>query len=1025
VHDTSVKVVKSSEINSGSETSFLTTVSVSEVTKNQLSGGKAHAQTVESTKVISSVVDTPTNTLTGSETTEAINKSLDPVTPKIVPSTLSTIYPSTPASESTLPASIESVPAKRQGRKAQNRAEPPRRRGKKSASVLPVVPDAVTGQDPKLSHHAQNSSGDSLQGKATANISQTQAFEILLPSGVVSHDSKRKDRATNSTQNKQLKVTRIDGAPISADKISVHDVARVMKEVFSGTCLPKPKAHDSAGSEDKNTTFVHVATKAAVCGSNNQTLEDKARCDVTTSGAACLTSGAVVNVHEKQSELASSMPNLEGKANLDMPTTGEHSLLSDVKQKAEQTQYCVENSTTECKIALDTTLSAVEKTGGSLERLPTSDLNIDSCSHQMCSSSGAGSLVVIDHKLGNQSDLSEECSKPSALDIGGTGCPPIPSDPEISSNSLVSTQVNMCTQSHSSTNKPPDMTEQISTEKLDLSKPSLASALAHVDSSGLLVQTENLGDQQVTSSSPAIDTSNEVKNETESTNKPSAELSSDEVGCKISDSELLKSENPITSGHDSQKPLEPSIKQCSESASEMENPVGAKAVEIQKHPDALEPSLHGTPLNDSCSQPLSEEKKDDANFISGQIESCVAKSINIDPVSQENIALADPIENPKTSSEACHIEMDTSDRLVFPQPSALEAVGNDLRGNSGVGSFVEGTISEAAVLPQSTLFEEQNRGSEPLEESIEKDVANNSGFQEEVKVDEVEADVLMDSSISKTVLVKGDVFQENMNFSSHPMTKEESIEGSTARSLSIIISPSIGLEDSNLELVDKYISPIGNSQSGSEDNMLKSLDLVSSPSVRKEEGASSTSDIDGTEGHSMSLSVPVCSNDLLGKSEVHQLITVTDAREPSLIQLKEEEKIEVSSDSKLVVRPVSEKDMEGSGLLREDTVLKINKMSSDSPMIVSHSVKAQVSLVKGDCSDTIITDQMDASEVSVNDSERLAPKIQNDPSCLQMERDNANMLSDRGPLSSSFGPGERYPPIENCRDDIMVCFVHI
>ncbi|XP_027916125.1 chromatin structure-remodeling complex protein SYD [Vigna unguiculata] len=1029
VHDASVKIVKSSEItsskvdevcnNTRSETSVLTTVP--EVTKDQLSGGKTHTQTVETTKSIPSVIDTPTNT-------DAINKSVDPVNPKIVPSTLSTINPSTLASESTLSGSIESMPSRRQGRKTQNRAEPPRRRGKKSASVLPVVPDAVTGQDPKLSHHAQNSSGDSLQGKATANINQSQSFEILLPSGVVSHDSKRKDRTTNSTQNKQLKVTRIDSAPISTDKISVHDVARVMKEVFSGTCLPKPKAHDSAGSEDKNSTVGHVMTKAAVYGSNNQTLEDKARSDITTSGAACLTSDAGLNVHEKQSEPASIMPNLEGKADLDMPTTGEHSVLSDVKEKAEQTQHCVENSITECKIALDTTVGAVEKTGGSSDRLPTSDLSIDSSSHQICSSSGAGSLVVIDHKLGNQSDISEECLRPSAID-SGTGCTLIPLEPTTSSNNPESTQTDIAEQ----TNKPLDIAEQISTEKLDPSEPSLASSLAYVDSSGLLVQTENLGDQpQVTSSSPATDPppsavivsivskQNEVKNETEFASKASAELSSDEgiVGCNIPDSELLKPENPITIEHDSQKPLDPPVKQCSESASEMEDPVGAKAVKVEKHLDALEPDLDGTPLIESCSKPLSEEKKD-VNFICEQLQSCVTKSINIDPVSKENIVLPNPIDNPKTSSEACHVEIDTSDRLVLPQSSGLEAVGNDLRGDSGVGSFVEGTISEGAVLSQSTLVEEQNRGSDPLEESMEKDVANNSGFQEEVKVDEVEADFLMNSSISETVLVKHDVVQENMNLSSHPMTKEENIDGSIARSLSVSISPSDGLKDSKPELSHKDISPVGNSQIGSEDNLLNSFDLVSSPSVRKEEGVSSTSDIDGPEGQSVSLRVPVSSNDLLDKSKVHQLITVPDAVEPSLSQLKEEEKIGVSSDSKLVVTSVSEKDIERSGLLPEDPALEINKMSSDSPIIVTDSAEAQVSLVKGDCAEVRMSDQMDVSEVSVNDSERLSSNGQNDPSCLQMERGNTNVLSDRGPLFSSFGPGERYPLIENYRDDIM------
>ncbi|CAJ1941112.1 unnamed protein product [Sphenostylis stenocarpa] len=1141
VHDASVKVVKSSEItsskidevcNSGSEIPFVTTVPVTDVTKDQPSCGIMQNQIVETSKARPSLVDTPT----GGETTDSISKSLDPVTSKIVPSTLSTIYPSPPASESTHPGPTESMPAKRQGRKIQNRAEPARRRGKKSASVLPVVPDAVTGQDSKSSHHAHNSSGDSLQGKATTNISQSQAFEILLPSGVVIHDSKRKDRATNSTHNKQQKVSRIDGAPISTDKISVHDVARVMKEVFSATCLPKPKAHDSAGSEDNNTTVVHVTTKAAVDASNNQILEDKARSDITTSGATCppsdvvvivhekqskvaskmqnlegkanldmptagehslssddkekaeqtqhcveisttgckialdtnpntaqktdgspqrvstsdidtcsLTSDVVVNVHEKQSKVASKMQSLEGKTNLDMPTADEHSLPSDVKEKAEQTHHCVESSTTGCKIALDTTLNTAQITDGSPVRLPTSDLNIDTCGHQMHTSSCAGSLVVINHKLGNQSDFSEECSRSSPLDICGAGYLPTPSELNTSSNN-VSSQADMCTQSHSPTNEPPDITEQISTEKLDPSEPSLTStSLACVDSSGSLVQTENLGDQpQMTSASPATDPSprtlivssisehTEVKNETECTTKASTELSSYEriVSCKILDSQLLEPENPITVGYDSQKALEPSIKQCSESASEMEDPVGLEAIQTQKHSDSVEPAdLPGSPLIESCSKSLCEEKKDDANSMSEQHQSCVAKSINIDLVSQENIVLLNPIDNGEIySSEACQMDMDTSDRLAMPQPSDLEAVGNDLIGSSAFGSLVEGAISEAAVLHQSTLVEEQTRSfavtslgtssEPPLEESMEKVVRNNSGVQEGVKVDEVEPDVLMDSSISQAVLVKHDVFQENMNLSSHPISKEENIDGSTPRSVSISTSPSNELKDSNLELGDKYVSPVGDSQIGSEDNILKSLDLVSSPSVRKEEGISSTSDIDFSEGHSISLRVPVCSDDLLGKLKEHQLITVPNAVEPSSSQLKEEEKIGVSSDSTFVVRSISEKGMEGSGLLQEDPVVEINNVLSDSPMIVAHSVEAQVSLVKGDSSEIKITDQIDVSQASENDSERLTSKSLDDPSCLQTEKD-ANMLSDKDPFCSSLGPDEKDSAIENSRDGIM------
>ncbi|RZC04584.1 chromatin structure-remodeling complex protein SYD-like isoform X1 [Glycine soja] len=1050
-HDSSVKVVKSSEItsskidevcnNSGNETLLVTTVPVTEAIKDQHLGGKTHNQTVETSKTFPSVVDTSINSLTGNETTENISKSLDPVTPKIVPSTLSTVYSSTPGSESTHPGSIESMPTKRQGRKTQNRAEPPRRRGKKSTAVLPVVPDAVTGQDPKLSHHAQNSSGDSLLGKATANVTQTQALEILLPCGVVSHDSNRKERATNSTHNKQQKVasTRIDGAPISTDKISVHDVARVMKEVFSGTCIPKPKAHDSAGSEDRNAPVVPVLTKAAVdVTSNNQSLKDKVYSDIAATGAACLTSNVAVNVNEKQPEMASNMQNLEGKSCLDMPITGEHNLTSDVKEKAEQMLHCVESSTTGCKIALDTTLNAVQKTDGSSERLPTScalnDLNIDSSSHQMCSSSGAEPLAVIDHKIKSQSDSLEKCSRSSPLDIGSMGCPPTPLEPDTFSNNPVTSQADTCTQSHSSTNKPPVSTELISNEKLESLEPSLkSSSLACVDGSGFLVQTENLGDQpQVIPSSPATDLPPmtmivssisehaEVKSETESTLKASAELSSDEgiVGYKVPSSQLLETENRNPFGHNSQKALEPSVKQCSESASEMKVPVSPKAVQVQKHPDALEPAdLHGTPLIESCPKSLCEEKKDDGNSICEPLQSCVVEPINIDPVSQENIVLPIPIENLKTdSSEACHMEMDTSDRLVLPQPSGLEAVGNDLVGISGVGSLVEGNKSEAAVLPPSTLKEEQNRGlavtctvrsSEPLEESMEKGVANDSRVQEEAKVDKVETDIQMDSSISQTLQAKHEIFQENMNFPSHLMTKEENIEVSSSRPLSISSSPSHELKDSELELGDKYISQVDDSQTGSEDNMLKRLDLVSSPSVTKEEVLSSTSDIDGSGGLSTSLNV-------------HQLVTVPDAVKSSSSQVREEEKIGVSSDSKLVVRSVSENDMEGTDLLPENPLLEINKMSSDSPMIISHSVKGRVSFVKEDNSVIKISDQMDASQVSENNSERVTSKCMDVPSCFQMvEGDNVDMLSDKGPLCNSLAPSEpRDPLIENSSDGI-------
>ncbi|XP_027331720.1 chromatin structure-remodeling complex protein SYD [Abrus precatorius] len=1081
VHDSSVKVGNSSEItssknevcnDSGDGSSFVTTLPVAEVTKDQPSSGQTHHQTVETSKTLPSIVGTPTNSLAGSETTESISKSLDPVTPKIVPSTVGTTYPSVPGSESTHPGSIESMPAKRQGRKTQNRVEPPRRRGKKSATVLAVVPDAIPAQDPKLSHQAPNSSGDSLVGKATTNVTQTQAFEILLPSGVVSHDSKRKERATNSTQNKQPKVasTRTNGVPISSDKIAafgrinnVNDVARAMKEVFSGTCLPKPKADDSARSEDRNTPFVHATTKATVGASNNQSLGDKVCSDVATTGATCLTSNFAVNVPEKQSEVASNMQDLEGQASLDMQSTGELNLKCDDKEKAELTQQFVESSTMQGKTeALDPTPNAASSFG------PT-DLNSETSSREMCSSmvtSGAEPLVVIDDKLGNQSESPENCSR-SPVAVGGTGCPSTPLEPKTLSNNPEINQADTCAHSHPSTSKP-DITERISNEQLEPSEPSLKfSSLACCDESGLLVQTENLGDQaQVTPSSPATDpqptikrvssisehTEINSKSETESSLKVSAENTLDEgiVRQKVSASTdhdrditaeplnlsldappgLVEPENQITFGQNTQTALDPSMKQCSESVSEVEGPVDLKSVHVQKHPDAFEPAdLHGTSLTESHSEPLCEEKRDE---VCEQLQSCVAKPINIDPVSQENIVLPNPIDNLKADlSEACHMEMDTSDRVVLQQPSGLEAVVNDSVGVSGVGSLVDETTSEAAVLSSLTLVKEHNKGSsvtclvrssEPLEESVEKGEANNSGVHGEAKVDKVETDVQMDSSTSQILPVK-----QNVNLPSCLMTKEENIEGSSMRGISISSSSSHELKDSKIELGDKHTSQVDDSHAASGDNTLKNLDLPSSASAWKEEGISCTSDNDGSEGHSKSLRVPVCSNDLFGKLDVHQadqLIIVPDAAQPSLPQVKEEEKIGVSSDSKLVGGSASEIDTNGSdadhsncsdrlqsGLVPENRELEINKMSSDSPMTASHSVESQL-FVKDENSVVKISDQMDASRVSENGPERLTSKNMDVPSCSHMEGDNVDMSYHKGPLCSPLAPGESGDP--NC-----------
>lgn len=309
--------------NSGNENVSVPTLPVAEVTKDQLSEAKTH-HSAEASKVVPSV-GPPVNSLPGSGTIESSSKPIEPTTAKVVPSApLCTVYPSTQGSESTQSCPSESIPVKRQGRKTQNRVEPPRRRGRKPTLASPVVPEALACQDPKLTDHLQGSSADSLVDKATTNVTQP-----LLITNISARDLKRKESATNSAQNKQQKVVskRIDSAPVSSDTVTtfgriqnVNDVARVMKEVFSGTCLPKPKALDSVGSEDRSPPLVLFKTKDAVDALNSHCKEDKTGSDIPTTEAVCLTSDHAVITHERQSFEQSIDQNLDA-ARSDLPTT--------------------------------------------------------------------------------------------------------------------------------------------------------------------------------------------------------------------------------------------------------------------------------------------------------------------------------------------------------------------------------------------------------------------------------------------------------------------------------------------------------------------------------------------------------------------------------------------------------------------------------------------------------------------------------------------------------------------------------
>jgi hypothetical protein len=188
-----------------------------------------------------------------------------------------------PVSQSISPCPQEPMQVKRQGRKTPARVEAPRRRGRKQAPVVTAVPDGSAGQDPKSGLQSQNRSGDSLGTKTISlrskqgtgsqelmNVIQAQACEIQSPGGLVGHDPKRKERSANAAQNKQ---TKLDIGAGTSDKspllgriqtADVNDVARVMKEVFSGTVPSKTRVVESFGSEGRDASKLAASSKILV-----------------------------------------------------------------------------------------------------------------------------------------------------------------------------------------------------------------------------------------------------------------------------------------------------------------------------------------------------------------------------------------------------------------------------------------------------------------------------------------------------------------------------------------------------------------------------------------------------------------------------------------------------------------------------------------------------------------------------------------------------------------------------------------
>lgn len=279
--------------------------------------------TVTSTVMSAALVVPSADSFATSTTMECISKAMHLVATEIAINPQSTPpYPSVPAaSQSTAAFPAESLQVKRQGRKATPRGETPRRRGKKRALTISAVPDGSAARDSNLSSQSQNTSADTtgsksavLRGKHGTDtqeniVVQAQISEVNLTSSLAGQDPKRKEQSS-PTPMKQLinPPTTLDSGLGSSDKSSalgriqtanVNDVARVMKEVFSGTCLSKNKSGESAGKEGRAVLNIPVVSKTVVEVVKNQTLEDKAHSTMPTRETATVLDLPVT--YEKQS----------------------------------------------------------------------------------------------------------------------------------------------------------------------------------------------------------------------------------------------------------------------------------------------------------------------------------------------------------------------------------------------------------------------------------------------------------------------------------------------------------------------------------------------------------------------------------------------------------------------------------------------------------------------------------------------------------------------------------------------------
>ncbi|XP_016647529.1 PREDICTED: chromatin structure-remodeling complex protein SYD isoform X2 [Prunus mume] len=361
---------------------------------------------------------------------------------KIAPGSQSTpSYHSVPlASQSINPCPSESVEVKRQGRKTSNRAEAPRRRGRKQAPVLPAVSDGPAGQDPKLNSQLQNASAVTMGSKSVAprskqgtdgqeltNAIQAQTSQVHLASSLVGHDPKRKEQSGYSAHNRQPtnSSSALDSAPGSSDKSSalgriqtadVNDVARVMKEVFSGTCLSKAKIPETFGREGRVAPCVPLSSKIPVDTAKSQCLEDKSCPTLPTLETAAhlldLTGTDAKGERDKTPALNETHVPI---TNMDQPES--KTTVGSIKELKGSKQLSVDGTTRVSKTVFQTESPDVDVTASS----------IGACGSEVSSSLVFSSSVEHPQVIGGNKteSLSGESPKSSSVDLSDNKCPTI------------------------------------------------------------------------------------------------------------------------------------------------------------------------------------------------------------------------------------------------------------------------------------------------------------------------------------------------------------------------------------------------------------------------------------------------------------------------------------------------------------------------------------------------------------------------------------------------------------------------